>query len=288
MELIRMNFNPLILLQNTGNKTPLFLIHPGNGTSNIFRKLSTYFINERPVYGVQAKGISTENEEAFFYSLDEMTEIYGDAIISSNSDDFFLIGGYSYGCLIAFNVAKYLEQKTEKKVFLFSIDMALFTLEKIYKLNDIDFITRIAGFLGMVDESDSEEIIKQYQQVNSLNASSFVYNYYLSNKPDWHKISFNKFNEWVWRSKLLLNLLADFRIDGNIHSVTAFYTKHNNDTTPVTWYQKQLYWQDVSRIPLILKCIEGHHYRVLSEPYIGQLAPLFQQTLNYVINKKCD
>src|SRR5882672_9953515 len=47
------DYYPVVPLQLTGRKTPLFCVHPGTGDVLGFVNLAKYFVNERPFYALR-------------------------------------------------------------------------------------------------------------------------------------------------------------------------------------------------------------------------------------------
>ncbi|KAG2074194.1 hypothetical protein BDR04DRAFT_1093393 [Suillus decipiens] len=58
-----------VSLQLSGNKMPIFFVHPGVGKVIIFVNLAKYFQNERPFYALHPRGF--EPGHPFFTSMDE-------------------------------------------------------------------------------------------------------------------------------------------------------------------------------------------------------------------------
>lgn len=56
-------YNPVVTLQYSGSKTPLWLIHPGIGEILVFLELVQYFL-DRPIHALRACGFN-KGEEPF-------------------------------------------------------------------------------------------------------------------------------------------------------------------------------------------------------------------------------
>ncbi|KAH7906570.1 atromentin synthetase, partial [Hygrophoropsis aurantiaca] len=105
-------YDPIVPLQLTGKKTPIFFVHPGVGEVLIFVNLAKYFQNERPFYALRARGF--EPGQPMFTSMDEMVTCYADAVKRTQPVGPYAIAGYSYGGVVAFEVAKRLEAMGEE------------------------------------------------------------------------------------------------------------------------------------------------------------------------------
>ncbi|KAF8545880.1 alpha/beta-hydrolase [Imleria badia] len=76
----------------------------GVGEVLIFVNLAKYIQNERPFYAFRARGF--EPRQPFFGSMDEMVSSYVVAVKWTQLHGPYAIAGYSYGCVVAFEVAK--------------------------------------------------------------------------------------------------------------------------------------------------------------------------------------
>ena len=56
-------YDPVVTLQSRGTKTPLWLVHPGNGEVLVYVGLAKY-ITDRPLYALRARGFE-EGEDCF-------------------------------------------------------------------------------------------------------------------------------------------------------------------------------------------------------------------------------
>lgn len=99
------NYNPLVVLQPNGTKTPLWLIHPGVGEILVFVGLAQHLSDdERPVYALRARGF--EPQHTPFTSIEEAVDTYVRAIRRRQPQGPYALAGYSYGTMLAFEVAK--------------------------------------------------------------------------------------------------------------------------------------------------------------------------------------
>lgn len=99
-------WSPVVPLQPRGRKTPLFLIHPLGGSVLCYLQLARRLPTDRPLYGVQSRGIDRGQEPS--ESIEEMAAEYVAAIRNVQSSGPYLLGGWSLGGLIAYEMAQQL------------------------------------------------------------------------------------------------------------------------------------------------------------------------------------
>ncbi|MFJ1269893.1 amino acid adenylation domain-containing protein [Legionella lytica] len=112
--------NPIICLQPSGHKTPLFLIHPIGGTIFWFTKLARALEKQRPIYGIQDPGIDVERP--ILNSIEEMASFYLNHIKAIQPHGPYLIGGASFGASVAAQIAHELKRHNEEVASLIVLD----------------------------------------------------------------------------------------------------------------------------------------------------------------------
>jgi amino acid adenylation domain-containing protein len=114
-------WSTIVPLQPTGNRPALFLVHSvGDGSVSCYAELASQFPPEQPLYGIQAAGLY--GEEAAIDNLEAMAVKYADDIQSVQEKGPYLLGGWSAGGNIAYEVARQLTQRGETVAFLGLID----------------------------------------------------------------------------------------------------------------------------------------------------------------------
>lgn len=123
------SFSCLVKLKLSGKRQPLFLVHPVGGTVFCYKELVGYLENEHPVMAIQDPLL--ESNQVIFSNIEEIAQYYLQAIKSVQSDGHYLIGGYSFGANVAFEIAHQLEQQG-KTLSLFMIDGWARYSERVY------------------------------------------------------------------------------------------------------------------------------------------------------------
>ncbi len=113
-------FSPLVPLQRQGDKAPFFCVHPAGGNVLCFFEIGRAIGRNHPFYGLQAKGIDGRDEP--LESIEEMASYYIDAILEAHPEGPYLLGGYSLGTHIAFEMAEQLVQRGKEVPLLAVFD----------------------------------------------------------------------------------------------------------------------------------------------------------------------
>lgn len=109
-----------LLLRPGTEGRPLFFVHALGGDVMHLRPLIGAIDTNRPVYGVQARALDPRQEPQ--RRVEEMAETYARAIRSIQPNGPFTLAGFSFGGLVAFEMARVLTASGEKVASLLLID----------------------------------------------------------------------------------------------------------------------------------------------------------------------
>ncbi|MEU8034215.1 amino acid adenylation domain-containing protein [Streptomyces sp. NPDC049099] len=113
-------FGVLLPLRASGDKAPLFCVHPAAGFSWCYAGLTSPLGADRPVYGLQARGL--DGTEVLPASLREMAADYLDQVRSVQPTGPYHLLGWSFGGVVAHEMAVLLEESGESVETLAMLD----------------------------------------------------------------------------------------------------------------------------------------------------------------------
>ena len=96
----------LVSIQPRGEGTPLFCVHGGAGTILLFHGLARRLALHRPVYGLQAQGL--HGKQLPLTTVEEMATHYLSEIRTVQPHGPYLLAGWCFGGIIAFEIAQQL------------------------------------------------------------------------------------------------------------------------------------------------------------------------------------
>lgn len=111
---------PLVPIRDTGDKPPFFLVHPAGGNVICYAEITRQLGDGQPVYALQARGLSGEQQPAA--SVEEMAATYIEAIRSMDAVGPYRLGGWSSGGVIAYEMARQIESLGAKVETVIMID----------------------------------------------------------------------------------------------------------------------------------------------------------------------
>ncbi|MDE9462049.1 amino acid adenylation domain-containing protein [Xenorhabdus bovienii] len=104
-------FEPLVPLRETGHRRPLFLVHPMGGNILSYLRMLSHLPSDQPLYALQASGVDVGSSP--IATIEEQASFYIDAIKRIQPNGSYVIGGWSYGGFVAFEMANQLIQLGE-------------------------------------------------------------------------------------------------------------------------------------------------------------------------------
>ena len=98
----------LVPMKPNGSKTPLFIVHGAGLNVLNFAHLINHFDKDQPIYGFQGKG--PNGYENWFESIEAMAAQYIKSIIQVNPNGPYALAGFSFGGIVAFEMARQLKE----------------------------------------------------------------------------------------------------------------------------------------------------------------------------------
>jgi len=277
-------YDPIVPLQLTGKKTPLFCVHPGNGEILILVNLAKYFINERPFYALRPRGFNRGEE--CFSSFDEMVETYIDAIFKRQPHGPYALAGYSLGGPIAFEIAKRMQARGERVEFLGCIDTHPCIKEPAH---DLTFIaTALAGLLGLVDLKVSEQM---NEELRAAQAHRDPCEYIMASASPERLAELDldgkKYAAWVRVALAVENLMRGHVTLGKVKAMSIFqsvgFPMFGIDAQD--WRGRIRRWDGFVEEPKYID-VPGDHYTLMAPKHVAAFQAVLRAELARTLNGK--
>ncbi|GAA4613441.1 non-ribosomal peptide synthetase DhbF [Saccharopolyspora hordei] len=110
----------LLPLRTGGSKPPLFCVHPAAGLAWPFSRLLKHIDSERPVYGIQSRGLAEPRPVAA--SLSEMAAEYLEHVRQVQPHGPYHFLGWSFGGVVAHEMSTHLQAQGEEVRMLCMLD----------------------------------------------------------------------------------------------------------------------------------------------------------------------
>ncbi|MFL6192597.1 MAG: amino acid adenylation domain-containing protein, partial [Thermoanaerobaculia bacterium] len=136
-------WSPLVPIQPLGTRTPLFCVHALGGEVLCYYRLARELGTDQPVYGLQASPLDGQ-PGAPRTTVEERAAEYVDAVRSLQPAGPYLLVGYSFGGILAFEMARQLTLAGEEVALLALLDQGITPGDEAA---EVDTATVIAGMV---------------------------------------------------------------------------------------------------------------------------------------------
>jgi len=109
----------LVPIKPKGTKTPFFIIHGAGLNVLIFSNIIKYFDDDQPVYGIQG---TAKSYDKWYESVEDMATHYIEAIVQTNPNGPYALAGFSFGGVVAFEMARQLKEQGKTVSFIGLLD----------------------------------------------------------------------------------------------------------------------------------------------------------------------
>ncbi|MCL5260278.1 MAG: amino acid adenylation domain-containing protein [Gammaproteobacteria bacterium] len=150
----------ILVKLKAGSETPIFLIHPIGGDVMYYKDFSEKYPGENSVYGIRDQGWLTETSRIEISSIEEMAVFYLRRLREIQSNGPYIIGGSSFGGMVAYEMANNLI-KAGEEVVIFMVDSPG---PKLYPAKLASYIDVIYYLLSYERNEVSREVKKQLEK----------------------------------------------------------------------------------------------------------------------------
>ncbi|PWY66654.1 thioesterase domain protein [Aspergillus eucalypticola CBS 122712] len=259
---------PAVKLQPNGNKTPLWLIHPAAGEALIFINMAK-LITDRPVYAFRARGF--HHKEPYFTSIDECIRTYHSAMKKLQPHGPYAILRYSYGTMLAFELAKYLEKQGDQVQYLACLNRPPYVSPILKRVTWTDCLLSISYFLGLLSLDSYRSLIMELSGLPKQEALARVIEEV--DPAQLLALGLNKggLEQWINVTFSLQEIGREYEPNGIVNAhMNVFHCTPLEflNVTAEEWKKRLAAWDNFSSQKVELNHVPGDHANVLGPDYV--------------------
>lgn len=263
---IEMKWDALVPIKPSGNKKPLYFVHGLGLNVMIFEPISKFVDIEQPVYGLQ--GIASETGTGEDFSIEYLAKKYIQEMIAFDPTGPYLIAGYSFGGVLAYEMAVQLKALGKEVAMTAIIDTDIVT-EFADKKNPVKEFFKKIGFhttfllkypANVKDRIYRELNIKQKKALEDQNQSQNDYFIELARLSGKYK---SAYHEYVFRPSST--------------SIHLFRAKERGYYLPDGEHYG---WTPVAKDGVYTYDIPGNHATCFTEPNVAGFAQTLQRAID--------
>ncbi len=270
--------SPLVAIQSSGEYRPFFCVHAAGGDVNNYLIVSRKLGREQPFYALEQ---TPHQQEFYSISVEETAAYYLKEIRTLQPQGPYLLGGWCYGGIIAFEMAQQLQRQNETVELLVVIDAILpKTIIQPDKDDDAKLVLRLAE---AIKNWFNIEFAVSYNELRDLPLDEQFH--LLFSKANL-KISDTEMAQHLQSYKLFkahIQAMRNYIPQIYPHEITLFKASKiiNHDFESQEFYTDDflLGWGKYSQKPINMIEIPGNHFSIFNEPYVQELASQLKQSL---------
>jgi amino acid adenylation domain-containing protein len=274
------NWSSVVEIQPHGEESPLFFMHPLGGEVMCYRKLAMYLGSKRPFYALQPQGL--DGKETPHTRVEDMASCYIRDIRNLQPQGPYFIGGFSFGGIIALEVAQQLQQQGEEVASLIMLDTCRpgysqrLPLRKRIPIHIEKFLRQPAYVKQKVKDMarwGKYHLKEKYKPYTKM-AHNFAQLAMSLPEHDEHL-------EVIQANAIALNNYSFNSYPGKLTLLRTADAERDDDAVGIE-YDPEFGWTDIFEGGLEIHHIPGSHLSLLEEPHISVVAERLKECLNQV------
>ena len=250
--------SPLVIMRKDGSRTPFFCVHALLGSVYHYHHLANRISDDQPFYGLQARGLDGTEEP--LERIEDMAELYIQTMREVQPHGPYLLGGYSFGGWIAFEMARRLQLAGESIMGLMIIGAGL--PPAAYHPT----FFRNADFLARYAQDFQKNVMEPFLSYEERMAGGFDQD--PSKMNPIHRV-------YLAHSKARMTYVP-YPYGGPI---TLFETIEQQLIAPFDWVGG---WDQLTQSTVERHLISGNHYSMLDEPVVNELSEKLDMVLDRI------
>jgi amino acid adenylation domain-containing protein len=272
--------SPLVGIQTKGAKRPFFCVHPAGGNIICYISLARRLGLDQPLYGLQARGLDGKHEP--LESIEEMAAHYLEALRGVQPCGPYLLGGWSLGGALAFEMARQLQSQGEEIALLALMDSPAPVASHNHNDEELDDASLLAAKAADAGLPINEEELRGLEPDERLR-------YFLDQGRKCRLIPADYDLEQASRLlrvyKTNVRALRLYNPRGSVNRVTLFRAIEMLEasvgpTSENSALDATLGWSKFSSEPVEVYDVPGDHMSMMTEPDVEALADILRQSLD--------
>ncbi len=262
----------LVPIRGGSGRRPLFCVHPGGGMDLCYSELAAELDMQQPIYGLQPQEV-TEGTLYTHNSIDEMANALIVAVREVQPHGPYLLAGWSFGGMVAFEMAQQLRDQGEEIAVLALLDS--FAPSCTPHLTEQDLTTALISFVGGNIDISSEELQNLDPETRLMSVLrracelNLIPAYWGAAPPEC----------FIEHRRRLQRAIANYcprRYDAPMH---LFRCRDENHPVLLRVTDPYLGWGPICS-GIKLHWVPGDHHRMVHKPYVKDLATVLRQCLS--------
>ena len=227
------------------------------------------FIRDRPIHTLRTRGFNPG--ETYFQDITEIVTVYHAVIKKKQPTGPYALAGYSYGSMIAFEIAKVLEHEGNGVCFLGCFNLPPHIKFRMRQLDWTECLLHLAYFLDVISEQYSRDISTELHQCSKQDAVAHIVEVASPTRMAELSLSPEKLANWADLAFGLQNMARDYDPSGQVEVIDVFYCEplaivaQDKDAWRINHLDK---WSSFCKSEPRFHEVDSSHYTVISPNHV--------------------
>lgn len=271
----------IVPLQPEGTKPPFFCVHPIGGDVSSLIDLSRYMAPDQPFYGIQAPGIGDVINYGEYASLEEMATEYVEAIKFVDPEGPYFLGGFSYGGLVAYEMAVQLREQGAEVALLGMMDTP--APDNAARVSQLDDATILFGLARERARQHGTELRLTLGELKRLKTEEEQITLLADLLRGANLLPPGLQDQWIFNFikgfRIRLDVAVNYAPKRYDRCITVFHATER-DSELETSYDRVMFdlhdptlgWDKLTDVPVQVLPVTGFHEMIVREPHVRVLA----------------
>jgi phthiocerol/phenolphthiocerol synthesis type-I polyketide synthase E len=262
----------LVLLKQGTQEPALFMVHPIGGDLYLYGELVEALKSDHTIYGIQAGDIDEADD-----TIEQKAQRYLADVLAVQASGPYLLSGFSFGGIIAYEMAQILGQQGQ--------DVALLTLIDTPFPEDfatVDFDQSCEALAMLLNAPTHQNMFDEIWRLPEAERLYASYQYAIQQKLYPQESSFSEFEQLYDRLDGHLSALQQYR--PKPYSGSMLYIAADTRPADVPQHPEFGWWQ-MAKGSIALQRVAGDHYSMIRNPSVHVVTQYIQQAIEQVVQE---
>jgi len=269
-ESIEKRWSCLVPIQPNGSRVPLFFVHAIGGEVLFYEPLARCLGSDQPFYALQS--VPANFEALRETSIEEMASTYLEEVRSFLPEGPYILGGHSYGGLVAFEMAQQLRAQGIEPALLIMVDAVVpgsrQQVRASAQISTLKENLRNEGMSYLVRKAEVKRIYWQRKLLTKVHHAR-AYGYRLAGR------SLSADLRYAQMEEIRVRALAHYRFktyDGKIDLIRATERGYGGAVSISERDDATLGWGSLAQGGVDVHNVAAEHSNLLNEPFVRAVA----------------
>jgi amino acid adenylation domain-containing protein len=275
--------SPIVAIQPRGSKPPFFCVHTGSGEVLCYEPWARHLDPDQPFYGIQDHfAYGTGDPEV---PLEQMARCYVDELLAARPRGPYLLGGWSFGGVVAFEMAQQLRRLGREVPLLVLVDTgAPAFLKKIMQADDAVLLTILANQFTQYSMSEHElrGLTASLRPLGPDDQLQFVVNYFVDNDLIGAALDMDYARDFLQRHlrvfRARVRVTQGYEPEVYDGRITLF--RASDEPPELMGLDATKGWGELATAPVQVHIVPGNHQTMGLDPHVAKLAERLQACIN--------